>query len=337
MVAPLIRSQFAQVFVDLMTTLQKDIHHITQMGIFFARLEQVDGNMIFQQGSSSPGVALPLVLRETDRTDLRSGVLLEGRDLNADDVGRNVIVLSAQSLLETALRDFTLDDLGIHIGSNVIMDIGRSTERFSVVGIVSGVNGVMPNVGGAFIPPGVVNLDTAWWRFDVLDVDPAAVNSVLLNISRVPVLIAVDVTFIDSLMSRLIAQLSAIPTIVGLLSLLAAAVIMGNTVSLATLERRRQIGVLKAMGLTRSRVLRVILLENTLIGLLGGLLGLAISALLVALMTDLGTGVPIAVPAEGRLLAIALLLASVLIAWGATFFSARLAVNEQVTRVLRYE
>jgi putative ABC transport system permease protein len=124
---------------------------------------------------------------------------------------------------------------------------------------------------------------------------------------------------------------------VGLLSLVAAAVIMGNTVSLATLERRQQIGVLKAMGLKRQRVLRVILLENTLIGLLGGFLGLAISSFLVAVMTALGTGVPVPVPEEGQALAIGLLLSSVLIAWGATFFSARVAVNENVEVVLRYE
>ena len=159
----------------------------------------------------------------------------------------------------------------------------------------------------------------------------------LTNLSSVPLVLAIDVTFVDSLMTRLIEQMSAIPTIVGLLSLLAAAIIMGNTVSLATLERRHQIGVLKAMGLKRRRVLRVMLLENTLIGLLGSLLGIAISALGVSLMTALGTGVPIPVPEEGHPLVVGLIIASLIIAWLATFFSARVTVNERVARVLRYE
>jgi hypothetical protein len=337
MVAPLIRSEFTNIFVDLWLAVQQDVSHLTRMGAFFVRLDHVDGQMILLEGEGAPGVTIPLVLRETDRDNLRSGVLIDGRDLQPEDAGQNVIVLSTQSLLETALRDFSLDDVGIHVGSTVSLRLNGAPYEFEVVGIVSSANGIVPNAGGAFIPPGIVDIETSWWRVDVLDVPPDKVDSVLLTASAIPILIAVDVTFIDNLMSRLIEQMSAIPTIVGLLSLLAAAVIMGNTVSLSTLERRRQIGVLKAMGLKRGRVLRVLLLENTLIGLLGGLLGLGISALLVSILTLLGTGVPVPVPAEGRLLAVALLVASVLIAWIATFLSARVAVNERVARVLRYE
>ena len=123
----------------------------------------------------------------------------------------------------------------------------------------------------------------------------------------------------------------------GLLSLLAAAVAMANTVSLATLERRQQIGVLKAVGLKGRRVLWVMLLENTLVGLLGGVLGIGISALGVALMTYFGVGDAVPIPADAMPLAIALIVASVLIAWGATFLSARVAVRERVANVLRYE
>jgi putative ABC transport system permease protein len=148
---------------------------------------------------------------------------------------------------------------------------------------------------------------------------------------------ALDITFIDGLLKRLIDQFAAIPTVVGLLSLLAAAVAMANTVSLQTLERRRQIGVLKAVGLKGRRVLLVMLLENTLIGLLGGLIGIGVSALMVSLMTALGSGDAIPVPREAAPVAIALVVASVLIAWTATFLSARVAIRERVANVLRYE
>ncbi|MCC6804049.1 MAG: ABC transporter permease, partial [Anaerolineae bacterium] len=125
--------------------------------------------------------------------------------------------------------------------------------------------------------------------------------------------------------------------VVGLLSLLAAAVTMANTVSLQTLERRRQIGVLKAVGLKGRRVLWVMLLENTLVGLLGGLIGIGVSALGAALMTSLGIGETIPIPREATPVAVALVVASVLIAWASTFLSARVAVSERVANVLRYE
>jgi putative ABC transport system permease protein len=278
-----------------------------------------------------------LVVRETEKPGLRSGVLVAGRDLEPDDFGKRVVVLSQQSLVEEAVREFTLDDMGISVGSTIRLAVSGAAYDLEVIGIVSGANEVVPNFGSAFLPPGVVSLDQSFVRFNVLDVVPENVDRVLTNLSAVPLILAVDVSFIDSLMARLINQMSAIPTLVGMLSLGAAAIIMGNTVSLATLERRQQIGVLKAMGLKRQRVMRVMLLENIVIGLLGGLLGIAISALGVGLMTALGTGVPVPVPEEARPVAVGLLLASVGIAWLATVLSARVTINERVARVLRYE
>jgi putative ABC transport system permease protein len=112
---------------------------------------------------------------------------------------------------------------------------------------------------------------------------------------------------------------------------------MANTVALATLERRRQIGILKAVGLKGRRVLWIMLMENTLVSLLGGVLGVGLSALGVSLMTSLGTGISIPLPRDATPTAIALIVASVLIGWVATFLSARVAVGERVLNVLRYE
>ena len=75
----------------------------------------------------------------------------------------------------------------------------------------------------------------------------------------------------------------------------------------------------------------------TLVGLLGGLIGIGVSALGVALMTTLGIGETIPIPREATPVAVALVVASVVIAWASTFLSARVAVGERVANVLRYE
>jgi putative ABC transport system permease protein len=175
------------------------------------------------------------------------------------------------------------------------------------------------------------------YSVNVIQVDSQYVNEVLLNLSSVPGILRVDVTFIDGLIRRLVDQLAAIPTVVGILSLLAAAVIMANTVALSILERRRQIGILKAIGLKRNRVLRIILLENTIVGLLGGLLGIGLSSLGVSILTAIGAGIAIPIPSEGRLITVGLIVAAIVIAWIATLLSARVAVREKVLKVLRYE
>ena len=53
-----------------------------------------------------------------------------------------------------------------------------------------------------------------------------------------------------------------------------AAVALLNTLTLSVLERRREIGVLRAMGSSRRFTLRMVLAEATGIGVIGGLLGL---------------------------------------------------------------
>src|SRR5262249_24113649 len=51
--------------------------------------------------------------------------------------------------------------------------------------------------------------------------------------------------------------------------------IVGNTMALTVRERTREIGVLKTLGFTGGRILRLVLGESVLLALLGGLPGLA--------------------------------------------------------------
>ncbi len=336
LVVPLLRQGTAQELFNQFLRFQGGITHNTRMHGFSLWLYAVDGQRL-RIPDDGRDVRVAGVIRETNHPNLRSGVLVAGRDLTPDDAGHDVIVLAEQSLLESAIREFTLDELGIGVGSTVTVRSRGMEKELEVVGIVSSLSGILPNFGGAFIPPGTLPGMDSGLSINILDVPPDALDDVLLNLSALPFLLALDMTFVDSLLVRLINQMSAIPTIVGLLSLLAAAVIMANTVSLATLERRQQIGILKAMGLKRGRVLRVMLLENTVIGLMGAGLGIAISSLAVSLMTALGTGIPIPLPDESLPTALGLVLAAVVIAWLATFLSARVAVNERVAQVLRYE
>ncbi|MYD39429.1 MAG: FtsX-like permease family protein, partial [Chloroflexi bacterium] len=104
----------------------------------------------------------------------------------------------------------------------------------------------------------------------------------------------------------------------------------------STLERRRQIGILKAIGLKSRRVLSVMFIESSLIGLLSAGIGIGLSA---AIITSLGAsgGIVIPLPTDARLVAAGLLVAAVLIGWTATFLSARVALQERVMNVLRYD
>src|SRR5262249_8713165 len=55
--------------------------------------------------------------------------------------------------------------------------------------------------------------------------------------------------------------------------------IVGNTMALTIRERTREIGVLKTLGFTGGRILRLVLGESVLLALLGGLPGLVLAVL----------------------------------------------------------
>ena len=62
---------------------------------------------------------------------------------------------------------------------------------------------------------------------------------------------------------------------VWMIVVLVAAVALFNTLTLSVLERRREIGVLRAMGSSRRRTLQMVLAEAAGIGVVGGVVGLA--------------------------------------------------------------
>ena len=74
-----------------------------------------------------------------------------------------------------------------------------------------------------------------------------------------------------------------------LLALLVAALLIYNTVSLSVLDRRATFGVLRALGTSKTQVIRLILIENAVLGAVasttGVLAGLALGSVLVQLVT----------------------------------------------------
>jgi putative ABC transport system permease protein len=75
------------------------------------------------------------------------------------------------------------------------------------------------------------------------------------------------------------------------LALIAGAVLIANAVSLAMIERRHEVGVLKATGYTRWQVLRTILLEHGLVASIAGtvgLLGVIVFLRVMTMVQDMG-------------------------------------------------
>jgi putative ABC transport system permease protein len=91
------------------------------------------------------------------------------------------------------------------------------------------------------------------------------------------------------------AELGSISTIFTLvltgvagLSLLVGGLSTINTMAMSVAERTREIGIKRAIGASRWRIRREIVLESAAIGLISGLIGLAVGALMTSFFNDLG-------------------------------------------------
>ncbi|HXU85337.1 MAG TPA: ABC transporter permease [Verrucomicrobiae bacterium] len=82
--------------------------------------------------------------------------------------------------------------------------------------------------------------------------------------------------------------LSAIIVGVGLISLIVGGLSVVNTMAMSVNERTREIGIKRAIGGSRRRIVAELVAESGLIGLLGGLFGLGLGVLAVTLGNDAG-------------------------------------------------
>jgi putative ABC transport system permease protein len=89
-------------------------------------------------------------------------------------------------------------------------------------------------------------------------------------------------SLLDEALTRLRALLG-----IGVLALLVGIFIIYNSVSISVLERVREIGTLRAVGATRPQIFGVVLLEWSILGLLGSAAGLAIGMVLAKSLIEI--------------------------------------------------
>jgi putative ABC transport system permease protein len=92
----------------------------------------------------------------------------------------------------------------------------------------------------------------------------------------------------DSEVGSATAIFNAIIIGVGLISLVVGGLSVINTMAMSVAERTREIGIKRAIGGTRRRIIQELVLEAGLIGFIGGLIGLGLGAIVVALANDAG-------------------------------------------------
>jgi len=120
---------------------------------------------------------------------------------------------------------------------------------------------------------------------------------------------------------------------ISLMALLAAIVVVTNTVLVSVTQRTREIGVRRALGAPRQQIMREVLAESALVAIIGGAAGTAVAVSLVALLAR-ALDIPLGVHASTVGWSLA---ASALSGIVAGWYPARRAVRLDVITAIRAE
>jgi putative ABC transport system permease protein len=141
--------------------------------------------------------------------------------------------------------------------------------------------------------------------------------------------------FIDAIVDGVVGSLWAI---LGL-GFVVGSLGVANTVTMNVLEKKRTLGLLRAVGMTRGQVTRMVVLESILLGAAGGIIGLAAgitTALFIQLASQPLLGHPVSVTFRPAVVATNLAAAVVVTALAA-WFPARRAVRLDLLEAISAE
>jgi putative ABC transport system permease protein len=214
--------------------------------------------------------------------------LASGRMLRPEDDGRVVVLgstmaaargVAAGDTIEIRGREFevigTLQSTLTAPDSTALVPLSAAQEMF--------IESLPPLITDSVEPGELVNQVVVYPEAGA-DVDEVA--------TRIEGAVANSATLtgaeFDEQVGASTAIFNAIIIGVAVISLVVGGLSVINTMAMSVAERTREIGIKRAIGGSRGRIIRALVAEAGLIGLIGGLIGLGLGALVVVLANEAG-------------------------------------------------
>ncbi len=210
---------------------------------------------------------------ELDERSIGQFHIVEGKTLQSGDAGKVIIgrIMATQE--------------GLKIGDTLTV----KDRSFEVIGIYE--TGVSTEDGGVVVP-----LSEAQSLFDLGD-QVSMLQVKVENLDQVdeiqtqienqyPQLLALKDSEVASQQEDL-QLISGISSLIALIAIFVGSIVVMNTMIMSVMERTREIGVLRAIGWKRRKILSLILKESFTISILGGTIGIILGIVLVNVLNDL--------------------------------------------------
>lgn len=197
--------------------------------------------------------------------------IIEGRALRTSDTGKIMVgqMISAQK--------------GFHVGSTVSM----KGSTFDVVGIYE-TGTSFEDAGGVILLSDAQSLfgfgkEVSMLRVKLKDIKNLDTTRVAIE-SQYPQLLVMKSSEVTVYEENL-QLISGIAALISLIAVLVGSIGVMNTMIMSVMERTREIGILRAIGWKKSRILTMVLKESLCMSVIGGLVGVLLGALMGTTLT----------------------------------------------------
>jgi putative ABC transport system permease protein len=249
--------------------------------------------------------------------------------LPALDAGGSVILPASLS-----------DRLGIPLGGLLQVLAGRQTIALRVVGIASrtipGTSGESVLVGWLDATQRLGALGAQYFAVRYVPGQAAAAAVALEPLARADALELAPLQAVEGSIGASVDRLFALLTALALVALIVAGLGIVNTLSMNVLERVRELGFLRAAGLTRRQARRLVMLEAAVLGAVGAIIGVVAGVVAGVILAALGPGIGVAYDPGWWTIALALV-GGVGLAVVASAWPAHLAARIEMVRALAHE
>jgi putative ABC transport system permease protein len=317
------------------------VQHLTETSFTQAAPSMVNGRPIgdFMRDATASGAYTPNevvgVMNGAQGYDLAHGKLpnatdipiVSGRALDASDAGTlNALLPKAASAAPSNLA----------LGATITL-VSQADPTPVTLTIVGFYDSKLPQAGPVLTDASVVNtLSAGNPRYSFrMHLDSKTTDATLATIQQaVPNVVAYNFADFADQYAALLNNLITVLITVTSLAMLASVIIIANSVALAMLERRRELGILKAVGQTSRSLLGAVAIENGVVGFTGALLALVMVVVMAILLGTFAFNLTVVIPTATVLEIVAVTVAiciavAGLVAWQAT--------RVRPAEVLRYE
>jgi putative ABC transport system permease protein len=259
-----------------------------------AGVAAVDPQVQFPWDANASDVSFGLAKTVVGRipgADEGLGVPLElstGRALTVEDTG-DVVVLGADIAKEynviaggtVDIHGRSFDVIGTYLSTLASPDTDATIPLSTAQELFTST--LPPVVADAVAPGDLVNEIIV---YPDVGQDPAAIATTIE--ATVEDTVALTGDEFDQVIGGASAIFNAIIIGVAAISLIVGGLSVINTMAMTVAERTREIGIKRAIGGSRGRIVRELVAEAGLIGLIGGLLGLVLGAVVVLVANEAG-------------------------------------------------